>query len=253
MKTFKKIFTDFSTTYIENADKNELQAYTLKYEHSLRVLENCQGICQSLNLDKNLTLTANIAALFHDTGRFPQYLKYKTFNDANSCNHALLGVKHILRKQLLANLPKSQLRIILGSIALHNRNELPARLPEQLRITTEIIRDSDKIDIMGILLAHMKNVKPSSSVPLMDLKEIPGQLTESVLSSLEKGKQVSYGEMRCLNDFRLLLLSWAYGLNFEWSKKQMVERGIVETLFSQLPKTTRVEKLFFPIMCRLKN
>lgn len=253
MNTLKKIFTDFSTPYIENADKNELPDYLLKYEHSLRVLENCQGICQSLHLNENSVSTANIAALFHDTGRFPQYMRYKTFNDTISCNHAVLGVKYILRKQLLANLPKSQLRIILGSVALHNRNKLPANLPEELRVTTEIIRDSDKIDIMGVLLAHMKNVTTSSSVPLMDLKEIPGQLTESVLSSVEKCKQVSYCEMRCVNDFRLLLLSWAYGLNFKWSKKQMIERGIAETLFSQLPKTTRVEKLFLPIIRQLKN
>ncbi len=253
MNAFKKIFTDFSTIYIENADKNELQDYLLKYEHSLRVLENCQRICKSLNLDESLTSTANIAALFHDTGRFPQYLKYKTFKDATSCNHAILGVKYILRKQLLINLPKSQLRTILGSVALHNRNELPERLPEDLKVTTKIVRDSDKIDIMGILLAHMKNVTTSNSVPLMDLKEIPEKLTESILLSLEEGKQASYQEMKCLNDFRMLLLSWAYDLNFKWSKKQMIERGVIETLFCGLPKTPRIEKLYLPIMNQLKS
>ncbi|WP_291327756.1 HD domain-containing protein [Desulfovibrio sp. UCD-KL4C] len=253
MNNFKIIFTDFSTTYIQNADENERQNYLLKYDHSLRVLENCQGICTSLNLNKNLTSTANIAALFHDTGRFPQYLKYKTFKDANSCNHAILGVKYILRKKLLANLPKSQLRTILGSVALHNRNKLPENLPEHLKITTKIVRDSDKIDIMGILLSHMKNVATSNSVPLMDLKEIPEKLTESILLSLEECKQASYQEMQCLNDFRMLLLSWAYDLNFKWSKKQMINRGFVETLFYGLPKTPRVEKLYLPIMNQLKS
>ncbi|SDL16039.1 HD domain-containing protein [Maridesulfovibrio ferrireducens] len=253
MITFKKIFSNFSLPYIENAEECELPDYQLKYDHSLRVLDNCQGICDSLNIDEKYASTYKIAALFHDTGRFPQYLKYKTFSDAKSCNHATLGVKYILRKKLLADLPKSQLRIILGAVALHNRNILPSNISKELKFTTEIVRDSDKIDIMGVLLKHMKGVEPLSSVPLLGLKEKPDELTESVLLSLEACKQAAYREMNCLNDFRLLLLSWSYDLNFKWTKKQMIERGIVERIFSQLPKNQRIKKLYVPIMKQLNS
>ncbi|WP_031483462.1 HD domain-containing protein [Maridesulfovibrio frigidus] len=253
MIKFKEIFKSFSSPYLKVANEREHSDYQLKYDHSLRVFENCQGICESLDLTPEQTQTAEIAALFHDTGRFPQYFKYKTFKDSDSCNHATMGVKQIIRGKLLRDLPKSQLRIILGAIALHNRMAIPAHIPEQLRTVTQIIRDSDKIDIMGIMLAHMSDSKHLGSVALMGLEEKPDEVTGSVLSSVESGKQAIYTDMTCINDFRLLILSWAYDLNYKWSKKQMIDRNVVRQIFSQLPDIPRVASLYDPIMNHLNS
>ncbi|WP_319779739.1 HD domain-containing protein [Maridesulfovibrio sp.] len=248
-----KIFTDFATPYLQKAGENEKADMQLKFDHSLDVFENSCNICKSLSLPAELDETARIAALFHDTGRFPQYLKYKTFRDVDSCNHGTLGARTILKHKLLSHLPRKQRNTVLGAIALHNRNTLPEFISDDLRICTEIVRDSDKIDIIKVLIPHMQNVRPENKATLMGLPERTGQVTESVLQEIQQKKQVSYLNMSCLNDFRLLLLSWAYALNYKWSRREMLKRGYVEKLMAQLPHTSQIQSLHAAIMEQLNS
>ena len=253
MEQYKNIFTDFVTPYLQDACENEKADIQLKFDHSFDVFENSCNICKSLSLSKELAETAKIAALFHDTGRFPQYRKYGTFKDSESCNHGILGARTVLKYKLLDVLPRKRRNTVLGAIALHNRSKLPGFISEDLRICTEIVRDSDKIDIIKVLIPHMTDVCSGNEVPLMGLTEKPGKLTESIFLAVKDGKQGAYQEMRCLNDFRLLLLSWAYDLNFTWSRKEMIKRGYVETLLSQLPDTGQIHALRKPIMEQLNS
>ncbi|NDV27307.1 HD domain-containing protein [Desulfovibrio sp. JC010] len=253
MEQFKNIFTDFATPYLQNAGKNEKPDLQLKFDHSFDVFENSCRICDSLPLSEELDETARIAALFHDTGRFPQYRKYRTFRDIDSCNHGTLGARTVLKHRLLNCLPRKQRNTVLGAIALHNRSSLPGFISDDLRLCTEVVRDSDKIDIIQVLIPHMTDVKPENEATLMGLTEKPGEITESILQEIRQGKQVSYVKMRCLNDFRLLLLSWAYDLNFEWSRKEMIKRGYVDTIMEQLPDTGQIHALYKPVMEQLNS
>ncbi len=253
MKQYKQIFRDFTAPYLKNASEKERQDFELKFNHSFDVFDNSCAICDSLSLSGETARTIQIAALFHDTGRFPQYKKYGTFRDADSCNHATTGVRYILRKKLLAQLSPTRRKTILAAIALHNRREVPESTPEQIKTAADIVRDSDKIDILKVLLSHMINVRPESNVALMGLKDIPDLVSESLLISLENGQQANYLEMKSVNDFRLLILSWAYDLNFRWSRQQMLEHGYVDLLFSQLPKQPRITNLYKPIMEQLNS
>ncbi|NDV23511.1 HD domain-containing protein [Desulfovibrio sp. JC022] len=253
MKHLKTIFSEFTSPYLQNANDRERPDIQLKIDHSFDVFKNSQNICRTLSLPERLAGTAQIAALFHDTGRFPQYREYGTFKDSESCNHGVLGARTILKHKLLDKLPRKQRNTILGAIALHNRNKLPGFISEELRICTEIVRDSDKIDIIKVLIPHMTGVQSGNEVPLMGLTEKPGEVTDAVLQAVKEGKQGAYHKMRCLNDFRLLLLSWAYDLNFEWSRKEMIKRGYVETLMTQLPDTDQIHQLRSPIMEQLNS
>lgn len=191
--------------------------------------------------------------MYHDTGRFPQYRQYKTFKDADSCNHGTLGARTVLKHKLLDELPRNQRNMVLGAIAMHNRGQLPSFISNDLRTCTEIVRDSDKIDIIKILIPHMTGLQSGNKVPLMGLTEKKGEVTRSIIESVASGKQAAYNEMNCLNDFRLLLLSWAYDLNFAWSRKEMIKRGYVETLMDQLPDTGQIHALHKPIIEQLNS
>ncbi|WP_320175835.1 HD domain-containing protein [Maridesulfovibrio sp.] len=253
MTHLKEIFSRFVSPYLQNATDRERPDIQLKIDHSFDVFENSRNICESLSLPAERTETAQIAALYHDTGRFPQYKAYGTFKDSESCNHGTLGARTVLKYALLNELPRKQRNTILGAIALHNRNALPSFLSDELRICTEIVRDSDKIDIIKVLIPHLTGVLPGNEVPLMGLKEKPEEITPAILQSVKEGRQGAYQAMKCLNDFRLLLLSWAYDLNFEWSRKEMIKRGYVETLMSQLPDTDQIHALRNPIIEQLNS
>ncbi|WP_419779951.1 HD domain-containing protein [Maridesulfovibrio sp.] len=253
MDTYKKIFTHFARPYLQNAREHEKSNFLLKFDHSFDVFENSCSICESEQLSDELAQSACIAALFHDTGRFPQYEKYGTFKDAESCNHGTLGARTVLRHKLLDNLPRKQRNTVIGAIALHNRTTLPGFISYELRTCTEIVRDSDKIDIIKVLIPHMTDIRPGNEAPLMGLTEKPDEITDSILLSLKKGEPAIYSEMRCLNDFRLLLLSWAYDLNFVWSRQEMIKRGYVATLISQLPDTGQVHAVHKQVIEQLNS
>ncbi|ACS79808.1 HD domain-containing protein [Maridesulfovibrio salexigens] len=253
MTHLKTVFSQFVSPFLLNANEKERPDIQLKIDHSFDVFENSLNICKSLSLPAELTETAQIAALYHDTGRFPQYSKYRTFKDSESCNHGTLGARTVLKYKLLNGLPNKQRNTILGAIALHNRSTLPSYISDELRICTEIVRDSDKIDIIKVLIPHLTNQESKNEVPLMGLKEKPDEITPAVLQAVKEGRQGAYQAMQCLNDFRLLLLSWAYDLNFEWSRKEMIKRGYVETLMSQLPDTDQIHALRNPIIEQLNS
>lgn len=253
MKHFQTTFSNFVSPYLQEANSKERPDIQLKIDHSFDVFENSRNICGSLPLRTELSETAQIAALYHDTGRFPQYRQYKTFKDADSCNHGILGARTVLKHKLLNELPRKQRNMVLGAIAMHNRGQLPSFISDDLRICTEIVRDSDKIDIIKVLIPHMTGLQAGNEVPLMGLTEKKGEITQSIIKSVASGKQASYNEMNCLNDFRLLLLSWAYDLNFAWSRKEMIKRGYVETLLGQLPDTGQIHALHKPIMEQLNS
>lgn len=253
MENYKKIFRDFTSPYLQNASAEEKGDFELKFQHSFDVYENCRAICESLPLERVRAETVMVAALFHDTGRFPQYREYGTFKDADSCNHAIMGVRYILREKLLDSLPAEKLRIVLGAIALHNRSSIPDNLSSEIRTAVEIVRDSDKIDIIKVLLARMENITPESRVALMGLPDLPQQVSEPVLRSVENRTQADYTKMKCINDFRLLILSWVYDLNFKWSRREMIRRGYVERIFSNLPEYERITALYEPVMEQLNS
>jgi len=72
-------------------------ALELKYRHSQRVAENARLIAQGLNLTPEKILMAEGCGLVHDIGRFPQYIRYESFHDADTVDHGQEG-RRILEK-----------------------------------------------------------------------------------------------------------------------------------------------------------
>ncbi|MBF0539836.1 MAG: HD domain-containing protein, partial [Nitrospirae bacterium] len=63
----------------------------LKQIHTTYVCENMISISKSLSQTEEQLIIAEIAALFHDVGRFKQVALYGTFEDKKSVNHGILG------------------------------------------------------------------------------------------------------------------------------------------------------------------
>jgi hypothetical protein len=61
---------------------------------------------------------------------------------------------------------------------------------------------------------------------------------EDLVQQILDGELGDYALMRTLNDFRLLLCSWVYDLNFPATRKAVLERGYLDELLSGLPDTT---------------
>ncbi|WP_051363808.1 HD domain-containing protein [Oleidesulfovibrio alaskensis] len=216
----------------------------LKTGHTWRVLENAAAMVRVAAAEKDspfyrreeLQRAALLAALYHDTGRFPQYMRWGTFNDRTSANHGLLGCRTLRSLGVLGAEKTGVRRLALGAVVLHNRRSLPRGIPEELRSVTDVVRDADKIDIMGVIACYLRPDGPRNDVVTLDLQDCPACWSRSVAAAVQAGEQVGYEDMCYLNDFILLLCSWVYGFRNRAALRLVKEQGVMAALVRQLPE-----------------
>ncbi|NJB67352.1 hypothetical protein GGQ74_000992 [Desulfobaculum xiamenense] len=235
----------FFAAYVDrfhNGDDADRANVDLKREHSLRVLDEARMITDSLGSDVGggLVDLVHLAALYHDLGRFPQYERWRTFDDSVSANHGLLGLRALRESAALSQLPARARRVVQAAVALHNRRFVPPHLPRDIALALGVVRDADKLDIMRVMLAHLEPGAPANAVVTLGLADVPDAYTPDVLDQLARRRLASYSQMRYFNDFRLMLLSWVYDLNFAASRRAFVERGHLDALAVGLPDAPAV-------------
>lgn len=243
-------FQDYAARYFDGETENDYHI-DLKLQHSLRVYALARRIVEHEPLGPDAADIALVAALFHDTGRFEQFRRYRTFHDPSSANHARLGVRALLAEDLLRDLPGEVRRTVLGAVFLHNVRALPEPLREPLGAATRVVRDSDKLDIIPVVLANLAADGNGSNVVTLGLDPHPASYTRSIYDAVLAGKTANYAEMRWFNDFRLLLMSWIADLNFPTSLTIFRERGYADTIFDALPDDEAMRTLRARIDARL--
>ena len=239
---------DFFTRFFEEQLAQEHEDKTpmyLKHEHSLRVLAHARFLTET---DSFAALAAKLpcgpaqavrstllAALYHDIARFPQYLRWRTFRDKDSINHGIFGVKTLKQSGVLLRESPSLRRVVLAALALHNRYLLPPGLPQDVLLAANVVRDADKLDIFRIFAEQLAGGGPPSSTVLLSVKNDPALYTQKVLDDALARRVASYADLRSVNDFRILLGTWIYGLNFTESRKLLEQNGSLRSLLEDLP------------------
>ncbi|HUO76989.1 MAG TPA: HD domain-containing protein [Thermodesulfovibrionales bacterium] len=215
----------------------------LKKDHTRHVCENMRRIAKDLSLESAEEMLAETIALFHDVGRFPQYAEYKTFRDSISVNHATLGTEVLSREGVLETLPKNEQRIILQAIKFHNAYAVPDIRDNDMLLFLKLIRDADKLDIWRVFIEYLAlPEKERASAVGLGLPDVP-EYSENVLSCVLSKEVASLSNLKTLNDFILMQLSWVYDLNFRTSFILLEERNYINKLISTLPSTEAIGKL----------
>ncbi|WP_066851583.1 HD domain-containing protein [Halodesulfovibrio spirochaetisodalis] len=235
-------FTQYVARYAQ-PDSTEQQYIDLKHDHTLRVFENAGLIVATLPLDSVTARVALLGALFHDVGRFEQYRVYKTYSDRNSVNHGLLGCRILGQEQVLQGEPESIRKAVRATVAMHNKFALPIGLPEVVRVASNIVRDSDKLDIFPVLVSNFTRDGSKSDVVTLGLEEGKTQYTSVILHNVLHGKPVKYADMQYVNDFKLLLASWVFNLEYRTSMELLSERGAMEQLLDTLPALSEMDEV----------
>jgi len=227
-------FRAFAAPYLD--EPGDDFAYRLKVEHTNRVHAIATDIAEASGVSGRVHLAARIAALLHDVGRFPQYKQYRTFRDAESANHARLSVRHALRENMLGEVPPDLRRVVLGAVFLHNVRTLPTTLPPDTLAVARIVRDSDKLDIFSVMIAHFSQEEPEHPEVALHVKPHPTAYSQEVLTALLKGETGDYRKIVWVNDFKLMVVGWLYDLNYQRSCQMLHDLGYLDTIFESLPK-----------------
>jgi hypothetical protein len=229
----------------------------MKEEHSGRVCLEMLYLADQLHLVGNQRLLAETIALFHDVGRFPQFLKYQTYSDPKSINHCLLGLEVLQKENVLAQLPDDERETIETAIRYHGEKELPNNLAGDTLLLSKMIRDADKLDIFNVVIkAYIQQRDDPDNFKLeIELPDEP-RCTPEVLEAVLSGRRIDYKSLRTMNDMKLCVLGWVYDVNFVPTLSRLKQRRYLETIFEFLPRSPDIrkvrEKIFAYVEDRIK-
>jgi len=235
----KKWFSDYTDSFFgSNEDDN--RNLRLKAGHTQNVCSNIREIARSLPLPPEKILLAGAIALFHDIGRFPQYTKYRTFQDGKSVNHGLLGARILGEKNVLKNLAGAEQHLIISAVKFHNVFQIPDFKDEELLLFLKLIRDADKLDILSVFINFYESpIDERASATAFGLPDTP-EYSKEILERINNKQKVSYAYLRSVNDFKLMNISWGYLMNFKASYRLLKERDCLNRIARHLPGTSDI-------------
>jgi putative nucleotidyltransferase with HDIG domain len=210
----------------------------MKYSHILAVHALAQRLAAELQLDDQTTFQVRVAALLHDIGRFPQIVESQTYEDIKSVNHANLGVRIIQENGVIDHFGIDVSEAIEIAVRHHNKLTLPPEIVGKPKTIAEILRDSDKIDIIRIAIEfHSAEFKGRKTGWYTEMSFSP-TCNRIAAESLLAGKVVPLAEIGTVYDEFLLYLSWVNDLHFDVSVCHLVDIGCLEYMVNSLPDDT---------------
>jgi putative nucleotidyltransferase with HDIG domain len=229
--------------YSPNGDEFLNSNLQLKQCHTRRVCGCARMLAGELGLDENDARLAETVALLHDIGRFEQFARYRTYKDADSENHSVIGLRVIRENRLLDALSANERQIIETAVEHHNAMRIPQGLDDKTLLQAQIIRDADKLDIFELSTENFRKYHNDPAGFKLEI-EFPDEpyCSAGLLESLMRGELVDYRFLRTMNDVMLLEIGWVYDIYFAATLRQVAENRYVERLAEHLPETKDVQR-----------
>jgi hypothetical protein len=238
---FRKWFSEYTGSFY-SSDETDQKNIFLKVRHTDNVRRNIIRIAGGSSLNGNQIKLAEAAALFHDIGRFPQYSKYKTFRDAVSVNHGLLGSKVLIRENVLKGLSEHERQLIVETVKFHNAFAIPPVLGDEAVLLLKLIRDADKVDIYRVFIEYYEGpLENRASATAFGVPDSP-EYSDIMLSCIMNRKVASYSNIKTENDFKLMKLSWIFDMHFRESIRMLHEENYIGRIADILPQTEEILK-----------
>ena len=225
-----------------SSDVDMAAALRLKQLHTAFVAKNCVRLASASGRTGRDILLAERLGWCHDLGRFPQFRRYRTFDDSKSVDHALLSLKLIRTLGLDMDLHPAERGILWASVMLHNRPQLPQGLPEDTRFFAALIRDADRLDIFRIFKDYYLQ-GPVEGSPLELGFPDSGSVTPAITDAILSGISPRYELGNSVQDMRLIKLSWIYSLETPGALELFRESGFLEASRTVLPDTVTVRRV----------
>ena len=244
-------FEGYSRSYL-TGDSIEDSPITLKIDHTHRVHGNIRLLAQSIGLTDSHLCIAEAIGLLHDTGRFEQYQQFGTFNDKRSVNHAALGVEVVEQAGILNDLSVDEHGLIVEAIRFHNAPSLPSRRPPLPLTFMRLVRDADKLDIWKVFADFFRSDRPPEAAIVQHLVDRP-IWEPAIVQAIMQKRLARFSEMKSINDFKLLQLSWVFDLNFSETFTQAQKRTDLAVIAGTLPDAPELNRAVSVVMDRLEE
>lgn len=240
--------------YVKNYDSTNFQIKR-KISHSLRVMELCKQIAESLNFSEEKIQIATLIGLLHDIARFEQFTKYQTFNDAKSFDHGDYGVKILKKDVFIRKFIEDDTYddIIFTAIQNHNKFQVAENLSEQELIFSKIIRDADKLDILYQAVSIPWYNSEEDLTQIKNIKITSKHLTPFIEKrSVNKFLDLNESETRYIKHL-LTCLGFVFDINFNESFRIIKEKDYINTLLDMFDLNDEESKKNIEIIRKILN
>jgi HD superfamily phosphohydrolase YqeK len=240
LNTIQNRFTEYAQGFFGQDNFVNFNLH-LKLCHSYKVQQESAYIAAELGLSDYDQKLANVIGLLHDTGRFPQFVKYRTYIDAKSQNHSEMGIEAISQYKLLDGVSESDRQLIITAIKYHSVKDVPAGLDTQCQLHTKIVRDADKLDIFRVVIAGYRLYTKDPAKYCYEV-EYPsnGQYSAKILESVMRKETIDYQLIRSMDDVRLLQLAWVFDINFVPALQRITQKKYLEDMIKYMPNTPEI-------------
>lgn len=217
-----------------------------KLAHSGRVAADAARVAAGLRPGEGEVALARAAGLLHDTGRFVQYREHASFMDARSLDHGAAGRRVLEAEAAGLFADKAAFARLLRAVELHNRKvgELPADLPPGENSLLLLVRDADKLDIMGTMLGCLEAGDEKGLAEMVPDLPLSRELTPGVAEAAARGETLALKNLRTLGDGVVMISAWFHDLNYSQSRRLAAERDFLRRFRGQLPASPVIEELF---------
>jgi 5'-deoxynucleotidase YfbR-like HD superfamily hydrolase len=238
LKECRNEFDEKFKLLISQSSDNQLRLEDVR-SHSLRVATNSGLLAKSISLTEEEVNMSQVIALFHDYGKAVMIVQGTESPINIQGKHADLSSKLVQQLNFYTKLSADDSMVILRAIENHNKLRLPKFDNEQQSLFPKLLRDADKIDIFEVSYHFFKEkdgLQPLMTLDLINQVDVSEKIFKTVIS----GKTAAVEDMKSMNDYRLLLLSMVFDLNFKYSFKILVEKQYIQKIYETLPKRSHI-------------
>ncbi len=230
----KELFLNYTARFDSENGKIHL-----KIVHTLAVAEVMEKLAQRCALPEHTAHLAEIVAVFHDIGRFEQVVRYDTFLDHLSENHALLGIR-VLREEgflEMLSLSATEQEQVIAAIRNHNAYQIEDGLDPETLLLCRLIRDADKCDIFRVFAMEDMVDTMGETIAQVEQERISDEVFEKIMNR----QQVPKGIRKTGLDIWVGFLGFFFDLNFDASFEILREERYYRRPFAEanfvLPET----------------
>lgn len=225
MDAAKKEFYDYIGTFPRNEER-----IVHKIRHSVRVSERSGELAEAMGLSEEDISLAELIGLIHDIGRFEQFMKYGTYVDRESEDHAELGNRLLFSQGLVGRFISDDCYngIIEVAIGHHNAYVLPEGLAGRELLHCKIIRDADKLDNL-----YIKQFEPFRA--MFDKEDISGEpITAAVLEEFLALRAIRHVDVRTDMDNWIKYIAFHFGMYFKESVRIAYDEGYADAMLDRV-------------------
>lgn len=223
----KKAFQNYVDSY-----DTSIPSIRLKLIHTYEVMKCSDYLCDQLHLSKEDKELASLIALLHDIGRFEQWMRYHSFADYKTIDHALFSSELLFKEGLIRKFIEDNCydELIRHAIEQHNKYKIDEGFNKRELLFIHLIRDADKLDNFRV-----KEDERIEDILFVSIDEINQEtISEKVFDQMFH-QQLVYGPYRNTHiDMWLSYIAFIYDLYFKESILYIDENNWIERSFKRL-------------------